>query len=376
MASADHPPGLPNGKNTVNRNSGRRTSLPDGLNAYRSGHTYLPEGTHALEQQSVHGVLQPPLLIKRAASGYGVLQPPLLIKRAASGYGVLQPAPLIKRAADIMSFDENTGTLSKREGSSIFVFPDSTTTLGDYIRHKMYATAPILGKGMSGTAYRIDKDGHTFVLKHVTNPHIPVSSILHEIDMLSRVRGKWFAVQLLAAEVHRDGTAFLLFPYIPGEELFDVILPLHQKNTPTAEEVANIKRISNALLEGLHELHEMGIIHRDIKPENIWVPTDPSIAPFFLDFGLSATTETPIKPAGTLEYIRPERHTTIPRIPSENDNYYAFSRIASHLPRILDPTQGQLLSQNGLTRHTARNIRFNGGTRRRRKITRRRKRSV
>jgi serine/threonine protein kinase len=78
-------------------------------------------------------------------------------------------------------------------------------------------TKPVLGKGMSGSAYRVDSGGKTFVLKHVTNRDISMETILREIRMLARVYGKWYAVQLLAAEVHDNGQAFLLFPYIHRE---------------------------------------------------------------------------------------------------------------------------------------------------------------
>jgi predicted Ser/Thr protein kinase len=223
---------------------------------------------------------------------------------------------------------------------STYTFPDDQT-FGDYIQallgKKVFVKAQ-LGKGMSGLAYLVEKGGQQYVLKHVTHiKKVPVSAIYHEVNMLSRVKDKWWAVQLLAAQVMPDETALLLFPFIEGNELFDVI-------GKQMYDAVRIKAIFNKILDGLQELHKSGIIHRDIKPENIWVPKDPKLPPFFLDFGLSTLNDGIARPpAGTTIYARPEkyltpvgtfRHELI--VPTQNDNYYAYAKMANHLPAILD----------------------------------------
>lgn len=277
-------------------------------------------------------------------------------------YAPLKPL----RAKDQLSFDVQGSEFFDHHGPSTFTFPDGTT-LGDYIDSEIYKYAPKLGAGMSGTAYRVDKGGKSYVLKHITNTRsVSMEVLLREIEMLTRVYGKWFAVQLLAAQVQEDGIAWLLFPYIPGKELFDVIEPF-TKRKATAEETAYMKYLYNTLLDGVHQIHEMGIIHRDIKPENVWVPSDPSIPPFFLDFGLAATGEVAIPVAGTRMYVRPERLLTRSRVPSENDNYYAFAVMSSFLPEMLDPAATSALAKPGLTRNAARHIKLRRGGRRTRR---------
>jgi serine/threonine protein kinase len=41
------------------------------------------------------------------------------------------------------------------------------------------------------------------------------------------------------------------------------------------------------LYKGLEHLHSKYIAHYDIKPDNIFVPSDKSRSPFFIDFGSS-----------------------------------------------------------------------------------------
>jgi serine/threonine protein kinase len=293
---------------------------------------------------------------------------------AADGYAAYSDhlwAPIkALRPPEILSFDVgSSGTFEEHTQPSTFTFPDGST-LGDLIDYEEYRFAKKLGEGTPGTAYLIQKGGSSYVLKHITNTSsVSLKAIMKEIDMLKAVHGKWFAVQLLAAQVFDNGIAFMLFPFIPGKELFEVIAPLTQRHA-TPEEAAHIKYVYNTLLEGLYELHKLGIIHRDIKPENAWVPSDPAIPPFFLDFGLAVFPAGPQTMAGTLGYIRPSRRTSIKRVPAQNDNYYAMGVSASYLPHILDPKITEGLMAEGINSNHSRALRYGGGNRRSRKTRR------
>ena len=76
---------------------------------------------------------------------------------------------------------------------------------------------------------------------------------------------------------HQDGTDFLIFEYVEGQTLRELMaagsLAL-RKVIPIAVQIA----------EGLAKAHEAGIIHRDLKPENLMVSPD---VVKILDFGLA-----------------------------------------------------------------------------------------
>lgn len=249
------------------------------------------------------------------------------------------------------------GRLRVSPGDSAFVFPNGKT-LGKYIRDNDISTAHELGSGMSGSAYLVDFGANKYVLKYVTRTdRVPRSNLERELQFLGLVKGKWWAVQLLAAQILPDGKAFLLFPYIPGKELFDIIVD-YQNKKPTSLPLNRIKSIFQSVLDGLKELHALGIIHRDIKPENIWVPDDPTIRPFLLDFGLSGKITDSLKTSGTASYIRRGR-IGVTRNPTPNDNLYALGVTAKYIDDFRIPIYEKLM-KNGITKL---NDRFAGGKR-------------
>jgi serine/threonine protein kinase len=258
------------------------------------------------------------------------------------------------------------GRLEVKPGDSSFVFPNGKT-LGKYIKDNDISTARELGSGMSGSAYLADFGANKYVLKYVTRTdRVPRSNLERELQFLGLVKGKWWAVQLLAAQILPDGKAFLLFPYIPGKELFDIIFD-YQNKKPTQLPLGRIKSIFQSVLDGLKELHVLGIIHRDIKPENVWVPDDPTIRPFLLDFGLSGKITESLKTSGTPTYLRRGR-VGLTRSPTPNDNFYALGVSAKYIDDFRIPIYEKLM-KNGLT---TTNDRFTGGKRRTRRRTTRR----
>lgn len=74
-----------------------------------------------------------------------------------------------------------------------------------------------------------------------------------------------------------NGTAYLVMPYIEGENLSDLL-----KREGTLSE-DRLKSLLVPLLDGLEEIHRTGYLHRDIKPGNIFIRADGE--PFLLDFG-------------------------------------------------------------------------------------------
>jgi serine/threonine protein kinase len=272
------------------------------------------------------------------------------------------PAPatdlLTQMSGKISSFSPESGRIMIGTPSA-FRLPDGKT-FGEHIAENDWIGAEI-GQGVSGKTYKVKVGEDFFVLKHITNvARVPVKTIVREIEFLNLVRGKWWAVQLLAAQFMPDKTAFLLFPYIPGRDMIDVI-----NDRSVSQD--RLGTIYETILTALLELHDMGIIHRDIKPDNVFVPNDASIRPFLLDFGLSGRKTEIMPTAGTRAYYREERRGLV-RNPTPNDNFYALGKSAEFWPTFR-PTALKLLEE-GLTNETVRANRayhFEGGKRTRRR---------
>lgn len=77
-----------------------------------------------------------------------------------------------------------------------------------------------------------------------------------------------------------NNTAYIVMPYIEGNNLSDLLKKSGRKTLAEAE----IKAIVIPLLEGLQAVHEKNIFHRDIKPSNIYIYTHDK-TPILIDFG-------------------------------------------------------------------------------------------
>ena len=74
-----------------------------------------------------------------------------------------------------------------------------------------------------------------------------------------------------------NGTAYMVMDYERGEPLKNVLV----LNPQIAE--AELRRLLDALLAGLSEVHAAGFLHRDIKPDNVFIRADGT--PVLIDFG-------------------------------------------------------------------------------------------
>ena len=157
------------------------------------------------------------------------------------------------------------------------------------------APYPIIGSGSHGVAYLLTFGGQLYVLKRIilSGPLIDIQNVEQEIEILIKLIGKPFAVQLLGSVIkynppsiynfgYRTGTAYLLYPFIPG-----MTLDKYQETYPN--QTKKSIKIYEKIIDAVQALHDSGILHSDIKPNNIWIPDNPDISPFLLDFGVSQT---------------------------------------------------------------------------------------
>jgi serine/threonine-protein kinase len=95
--------------------------------------------------------------------------------------------------------------------------------------------------------------------------------------------------------------------------------------------------------DGLHAVHEAGIVHRDVKPENVYLCEEPVGLVKILDFGLAHVDKSPITGTGTLvgtpSYIAPEQATGDP-LDARTDIYalglLMYRAITGHHPFAVD----------------------------------------
>ncbi|MFG3290141.1 protein kinase [Streptomyces sp. NPDC048179] len=101
-----------------------------------------------------------------------------------------------------------------------------------------------------------------------------------EVDSLKTVYGP-FVAAFVAADAHAD-QPWLAVEYVPGLDLRTFIT--EHGPLPLAETAS----LGALLAEGLHTVHEAGLLHRDLKPQNILLA---EYGPKLIDFGLAVLAE-------------------------------------------------------------------------------------
>ena len=190
-------------------------------------------------------------------------------------------------------------------------FPDGSL-FRNLITRSLNTNDKKIGEGVFGNVYLLTFGDQQYALKKINvGNSTQIQYVKQEIEILRNLIGKPFAVQLLGSIITYDspdsGTAYLLYPFIPGMTL-DAYQQTHK--TQTKESIEIFEKI----IDAVKALHDTGILHSDIKPENIWIPNDRSIPPFLLDFGLSQTLFNKdgkkvnyARPVGTYEFWSDQR---------------------------------------------------------------------
>jgi serine/threonine protein kinase len=180
-------------------------------------------------------------------------------------------------------------------------------TLGTRLSGRYRLEARIAAGGMSTVYKAVDETLERTVAVKLMNREVASDS-----DQLERFRREARAVaQLSHPHIvgvidagEDDGRPYIVFEYVEGETLKDLIRREGQLSVPEA--VAYAIEIARAL----GAAHQRHIIHRDVKPQNVLIDHEGSAK--VTDFGIARTLEEDGLTAdgrvlGTTDYVSPEQ---------------------------------------------------------------------
>lgn len=169
----------------------------------------------------------------------------------------------------------------------------------DYVLNDQYIIEKPLGSGGFGTTYKaFDDYGKSMVvIKLIDKDRRSVfDRMCQEYQKLKKLDHTRI-VQVLIGGRFPDETPYLIFPYVEGATLDELII---NESLSLEDAVQAIEQTA----EGLTYVHTQNIYHQDIKPDNLyWTSNGIKI----LDFNVSVSEQdTHFKPGGTNRYIPPD----------------------------------------------------------------------
>jgi serine/threonine-protein kinase len=183
-----------------------------------------------------------------------------------------------------------------------------------------YTLLELIGKGGAGSVFRAQRsDGQVVALKvlaaaKVTRARV-VQRFFDEAKTASLVEHRSLVRFIEFIEEDEPRRLAYAMEYVAGESLRDKLA--REKTLPMADAI----HVAKQICEGVHALHQAGVIHRDLKPENIMlIPADAPAGRLqvkILDFGVAKFLSTDPKThpggenpgtfVGTPRYMAPEQ---------------------------------------------------------------------
>ncbi len=191
--------------------------------------------------------------------------------------------------------------------------PSSGALVGSHLGR--YRLDALIGDGGMGEVYR------AFDLDAGRNVAVKVLGLERSRDpaMRTRFEREWRVMRDIA---HPNVVALLDWPDARGGPPHFVLELLHgetlHERLEREETVEPLEALDTfaQVADGLHAVHESGIVHRDVKPENVFLCDEPVGLVKILDFGLVHVGASPITGTGTLvgtpSFIAPEQATGDP----------------------------------------------------------------
>ncbi|CAM8998941.1 unnamed protein product [Rhodiola kirilowii] len=222
----------------------------------------------------------------------------------------------------------------------------------------------LIGKGGSGTVYRVTLAGRDFAVKHIWNSD-PVTAVTGVASPILGSRRRRSAASEIESEVatlsairhvnvvklycciSSEDSSLLVYEYMPRGSLWDR-LHMSQKMELDWETRYEIALGSARGLEYLHHGLARPVVHRDVKSSNILL--DEFFKPRIADFGLAKMVNTAKESsaasghvvAGTHGYIAPEYGYTYKV--NEKSDVYSFGVVLMELvtgKRPIEPEFGE-----------------------------------
>lgn len=170
-----------------------------------------------------------------------------------------------------------------------------------------------LGSGAMGHAFKVEQEGHFFVLKMALRPAaLPASAAEEDVDRrMGREAGFLLTHDKHPGVLHvvemgrwpnARGYRFFVTEYVEGDTF-------HEWRARTRPSAAKFLEVFTELVRLVAELHRRGVHHRDLKADNILIRHEDE-RPVLLDFGSvhlpGASTLTVGIPPGTPHVLPPE----------------------------------------------------------------------
>ncbi|MBL8681235.1 MAG: serine/threonine protein kinase [Myxococcales bacterium] len=215
-----------------------------------------------------------------------------------------------------------------------------------------YVLGPKLARGAFGTVH-VARSLATNSVVAVKLQHVSDAKRRDEFErearLLARVHDP-HVVRLIDFGTLDDGSIGVVMEFVEGITLTRYVLR-HQSALDWRTAVG----ITLGVLEGLHAVHEAGIVHRDIKPDNVMVPLR-GVGPVkIVDFGVARSAATGDSATGRLmgsvAYMAPEQ--LLGRHVDARADLYAAGAVLYELLATQLPFEGSVAEVIDRKRHSA-----------------------
>lgn len=203
-----------------------------------------------------------------------------------SGHKRGRSPPTLPPSLEITSVNSSAAPSTKKARQlslnnyiNLFENDNNTQPFQNYITTLKRSELPEPTPGGTSRVFIIKINDKEYAMKRV-NLSLYSESVYKEISSLLILNeNECNCAPILEAVVRKDEYIYLFMRYTKGKTLDNWL-----KTNPPEEE--RLKRYDE-LKAALEKIHNFGIIHADIKPGNIWIPSDPTIPAYFIDFGSS-----------------------------------------------------------------------------------------